>query len=79
MGTEKRVGLVAQDLVEHFEERLEALDGKAMVVCMSRRICVDLYKAIVCLRPQWHDGTAVTTKDVIASAATQLKQIYKAK
>jgi len=56
VGTEKRIGLVAQDLVEHFERRLEAMDGEAMVVCMSRRICVDLYSAIMRLRPQWHEG-----------------------
>ncbi len=55
VGTEKRIGLIARDLVEHFERRLEAMDGKAMVVCMSRRICVDLYKAIIELRPQWHE------------------------
>jgi len=55
VGTEKRIGLIAKDIVEHFERRLEAIEGKAMVVCMSRRICVDLYNAIVKLRPQWHD------------------------
>lgn len=55
VGSEKRVALVAKDLVEHFERRLEAMDGKAMVVCMSRRICVDLYDQIVKLRPHWHD------------------------
>ena len=54
VGAEKRLKLVAQDIVAHFEERLEALDGKAMVVCMSRRICVDLYRELVCLRPDWH-------------------------
>jgi type I restriction enzyme R subunit len=54
VGTEKRLRLIAQDLVNHFERRLEALDGKAMVVCMSRRICVDLYNAIVRIRPDWH-------------------------
>jgi type I restriction enzyme R subunit len=54
VGTEKRVSVIARDLVDHFEKRLEAMDGKAMVVCMSRRICVDLYQAIVELRPQWH-------------------------
>lgn len=54
VGTEKRLRLVAQDLVEHFERRLEAMDGKAMVVCMSRRICIELYKHIVALRPEWH-------------------------
>jgi len=55
VGAEKRLRLVAPDIVEHFERRLEALDGKAMVVCMSRRICVDLYNEIVRLRPEWHD------------------------
>ncbi len=54
VGAEQRVALVAQNLVNHFERRLEAMDGKAMVVCMSRRICVDLYNAIVTLRPDWH-------------------------
>ncbi|MCC6310964.1 MAG: type I restriction endonuclease subunit R [Trueperaceae bacterium] len=54
VGSEKRVGQVAHDLVAHFERRLEALEGKAMVVCMSRRICVELYRAITALRPDWH-------------------------
>lgn len=54
VGAENRLKLVAQDLVWHFEDRLLALDGKAMVVCMSRRICVALYHEIVCLRPGWH-------------------------
>jgi hypothetical protein len=44
----------AQDMVGHFEQRLQALDGKAKVVCVSRRICVDLYNEIVRLRPAWH-------------------------
>ena len=56
VGSEKRLKLVAQDIVDHFEHRLEALDGKAMVVCMSRRICVELYHELVRLRPAWeHD------------------------
>ncbi|MBI3837821.1 MAG: type I restriction endonuclease subunit R [Planctomycetia bacterium] len=55
VGAEQRIERVAQDLVNHFESRLEVMDGKAMVVCMSRRICVDLYKAVVKLRPAWHD------------------------
>jgi len=54
VGAEKRIGLIAEDLVRHFEQRLDAMDGKAMAVCMSRRICVDLYKAIVAIRPDWH-------------------------
>ena len=54
VGAEKRLALVAEDLVKHFEARVSALDGKAMIVCMSRRICVALYQAIVNLRPEWH-------------------------
>jgi type I restriction enzyme R subunit len=53
VGSEKRIELVAHDLVEHFENRLTAIDGKAMVVVMSRRIAVALYRAIVALRPAW--------------------------
>jgi type I restriction enzyme R subunit len=53
VGAEKRLKLLAQDIVEHYERRIEALDGKAMIVCMSRRICVDLYREIIALRPDW--------------------------
>jgi type I restriction enzyme, R subunit len=53
VGAEKRMALVAKDIVDHFEKRLEAMDGKAMIVCMSRRICVELYREIVKLRPDW--------------------------
>jgi type I restriction enzyme R subunit len=56
VGAGKRLGLIAQDIVEHFEKRLEAMDGKAMVVCMSRRICVELHREIVRRRPQWHSA-----------------------
>ncbi|MDR1613659.1 MAG: type I restriction endonuclease subunit R, partial [Planctomycetota bacterium] len=55
VGADKRVGLVARDIVDHFEQRLDAMDGKAMIVCMSRRICVAMHDAIVKLRPQWRD------------------------
>ena len=55
VGAEKRVALVARDIVEHFELRQDAMDGKAMVVCMSRRICIDLYRELVRLRPEWSD------------------------
>lgn len=54
VGTEERICQIAADLVEHFEKRLGAMDGKAMVVCMSRRICVDLYEAVRKIRPHWH-------------------------
>ena len=53
VGTEQRVSLVAEDIVEHYEQRLDAIEGKAMVVCMSRRICIDLYRELVRLRPDW--------------------------
>ena len=53
VGDPKRIALIAADLIAHFEKRLEVLEGKAMIVCMSRRICVDLYAALIKLRPAW--------------------------
>ena len=53
--SENRVKIIARDLVAHFAERLAAMEGKAMVVCMSRRICVDVYRELIALRPEWHD------------------------
>lgn len=72
VGAEKRIQLVAQDLVNHFERRLEVMDGKAMIVCMSRRICVDLYNAIVAIRPDWHhaDDDKGIHKIVMTGSAT---------
>src|SRR4051794_30734774 len=72
VGSDKRLALIAEDLVRHFQARLEALDGKAMVVCMSRRICVALYAAIVKLRPEWHsdDDEAGAIKVVMTGAAS---------
>ena len=55
VGAEKRVKQIAEDIVDHFEQRLEALEGKAMIVCMSRRICIDLFRELARLRPEWHD------------------------
>ena len=55
VGSEQRVELVATDLVNHFEQRQSAIWGKAMIVCMSRRICVAMYEAICKLHPEWHD------------------------
>ncbi|MGQ0737151.1 MAG: type I restriction endonuclease subunit R, partial [Acidobacteriota bacterium] len=56
VGAEKRLNVVGRDIVEHFERRLEAMDGKAMIVCMSRRICMDLHDEIRKLRPDWYDA-----------------------
>ena len=66
VGDPKRIALVAADLVAHFEKRVEAMDGKAMIVCMSRRICVDLYNALIKLRPEWE---AETLKVVMTGSA----------
>jgi type I restriction enzyme R subunit len=54
VGNPNRIEKIAEDLVYHFEQRNSVLDGKAMIVCMSRRICVDLYDAIIEIRPMWH-------------------------
>ena len=71
VGAEPRLKQVAQDIVDHFEQRLEVLDGKTMIVCMSRRICVALYQELVRLRPSWHgneDGSG-KLKVVMTGAA----------
>ena len=72
VGAEKRLKLVAQDIVAHFEDRIEAMDGKAMVVCMSRRICVALYRELVRLHPDWHhqDDDQGNLKVVMTGAAS---------
>lgn len=72
VGTEKRLAVIAKDLINHFEERCSAIEGKAMIVCMSRRICVDLYTQITKLRPEWHseDDLFGSIKIVMTGAAT---------
>ena len=72
VGAEKRLKQVAQDIVNHYEQRMEALEGKAMVVCMSRRICMDLYRELVRLRPDWHsdDDDQGAVKVVMTGSAT---------
>jgi type I restriction enzyme R subunit len=73
VGSDKRVRLIARDLVDHFEKRREAMDGKAMVVCMSRRICMDLHDEIVKLRPTWYqvDDALGTVKVVMTGNASE--------
>ena len=72
VGSGNRMNQIAQDLVDHFEARLEEMDGKAMVVCMSRRICVELCRELVKLRPDWHhdDDTHGQIKVVMTGSAT---------
>lgn len=55
VGNEDRLKKIAEDIVFHFENRNAVLEGKAMIVCMSRRICVELYEEIIKIRPHWHD------------------------
>lgn len=55
VGSPNRVKKLAEDIVNHYEEKSKSIDGKAMIVCMSRRICVELYDEIVKLRPDWHN------------------------
>jgi type I restriction enzyme R subunit len=76
VGARKRVALVAADIVAHFERRQEALEGKGLVVCMSRRICVDLYNAIVALRPEWHstDDAQGAIKIVMTGSAADREE-----
>jgi type I restriction enzyme R subunit len=55
VGAKPRLKEVAEDLVRHFEERTSVIEGKGMIVCMSREICAQLYKELTTLRPEWHD------------------------
>jgi len=76
VGNGKRLELIAQDIVRHFEERLSVLEGKGMIVIMSRRIAADLYDKLVALRPEWHseDDKQGAIKVVITgSASDELK------
>jgi type I restriction enzyme, R subunit len=76
VGTEKRLRLVARDLVDHFEKRSEVMEGKGLIVCMSRRICVDLYNEIIKLRPQWHsdDDGKGQIKIVMSGSASDVAE-----
>ncbi len=76
VGTPKRIGLVARDIVDHFEKRLSAMEGKGMIVCMSRRICVDMYDALVKIRPDWHSQSDETgfIKVVMSGSATDPRE-----
>lgn len=72
VGNPNRLQKIAEDLVYHFEQRNAVLDGKAMIVCMSRRICVDLYEAIIKIRPLWHsdDDDKGTLKVIMTGSSS---------
>jgi type I restriction enzyme R subunit len=72
VGAGPRLDAVVADTLQHFDARLEAIEGKAMIVCMSRRICVEVYERIVAIRPDWHSETDETgvVKVVMTGNAT---------
>ena len=77
VGSPNRIKKLAEDIVNHYEEKSKAIDGKAMVVCMSRKICVDLYEQIVALRPSWHsdDDTKGKIKVVMTGSAADNERL----
>lgn len=70
VGNEKRIKNLAKDIVSHFEQRQKVFDGKAMIVAMSRRIAVDLYKEIIALRPEWHNDELTKGKIKVVMTAS---------
>jgi type I restriction enzyme R subunit len=72
VGAQPRLDQIAKDIIEHFETRTAAVDGKAMIVCMSRDICANLYNALVAIRPEWHsdDPLQGTIKVVMTGSAS---------
>lgn len=79
VGNPERIKNVANDIVKHFEARQEVFEGKAIIVAMSRRIAVDLYDAIVSLRPEWHndDLDKGSIKVVMTSSSSDGPSIQK--
>ena len=77
VGSEPRMALVGKDLVAHFENRISTMPGKAMAVCMSREICVDLYDAIIAIKPEWHDldPTKGAIKIVMTGSASDKEKL----
>jgi len=72
VGSERRMNLVVDDILAHMDARMELMDGKVMIVCMSRRICVDMYNAIVARRPDWagDDDDHGAVKVIMTGSAT---------
>lgn len=79
VGSPNRIRKLAEDIVNHFEEKSKSIDGKAMIVCMSRRICADLYDEIVKLRPEWHSDDVYKgkIKVVITGSAADDERLQK--
>ena len=79
VGSEPRIKQIAKDLVTHFEERTAVIEGKGMIVAMSRQIAVDLYDAIIAIRPQWHneDPTKGAIKIIMTGSASDDAKLQK--
>lgn len=79
VGSEPRIKQIALDIVTHFEDRTAVLEGKGMIVAMSRQIAVDLYDAIVELRPDWHseDPTKGAIKIIMTGSASDDAKLQK--
>ncbi|MBI4978664.1 MAG: type I restriction endonuclease subunit R [Spirochaetes bacterium] len=79
IGSKDRIRQIAEDIVTHFEKRQEVLDGKGMIVTMSRRIAAELYEAVIAIRPQWHDADLKegTIKVVMTSASSDGPEISR--
>ncbi len=79
IGSDNRIKQVAKDIITHFEQRQEVIDGKGMIVTMSRRIAAELYKAIVEIKPEWHsnDLKKGAIKVVMTSASSDGPEIAK--
>jgi type I restriction enzyme R subunit len=76
VGSKERLKKVAQDIVVHFEKKNAIIESKAMVVCMSRQICVDLYNEIIALKPHWHsdDDTKGSIKVIMTGSSADIKE-----
>ncbi|WP_019571484.1 type I restriction endonuclease subunit R [Thioalkalivibrio sp. ALMg3] len=79
VGARERLRQVAQQIVEHFEQRRQVIEGKGMAVCMSRTICMDLYDQIIALRPDWHadDDEAGFIKVIMTGSATEGERVMQ--
>ncbi|TYQ15043.1 UNVERIFIED_CONTAM: type I restriction enzyme R subunit [Acetivibrio alkalicellulosi] len=79
VGSPNRIKKLAEDIVNHYETKAQVIDGKAMIVCMSRRICVELYDAIIALRPDWHsdDVDKGKIKIVMTGSAADEERLQK--
>lgn len=79
VGSPNRIKKLAEDIVKHYEEKSKAIDGKAMIVCMSRRICAELYDEITAIRPEWHneDLDKGKIKVVMTGSAADEEKIQK--